>query len=140
MITIDASAIIKLVIKEKDSDIARKLFDYILEIGEPILAPDVILPEAINGIWKHLVLLKDISETQFNAAINNLIIIWNNLSVLRTDELLKEAIIIAKEQKIAFYDALYVAISISKDAPIFTFDQPVLDKCANIGLKAYNSI
>ncbi len=140
MITIDASAIIKLVIKEEDSDIARKLFDDIIEIGEPILAPDLILTEAINGIWKHLVLLKDISEAQFDTAINNLILIWNNLSLLRTDGLLSNAITIAKRQKIAFYDALYVAVSISNDAPFFTFDKPVLDKCTGIGLKVYNKI
>jgi predicted nucleic acid-binding protein len=138
MITIDASAIIKLVIKEKDSDIARKLFDDVLEVGEPILAPDLILTEAVNGIWKHLILLKDLSEKQFDIAIDNLIIILTNITLSRTDESLKEAIKIAKEQKIAFYDALYVAISISKDAPLFTFDKPVLDKCAGIGLKAYN--
>lgn len=140
MITIDASAIIKLVVDEDNSDVATKLFYNVTRIGEPILAPDVILPEAINGIWKHLILLKDINDTQFNAAVNSLIEIWNNLVVIRTDELLKESIAIAKEQRIAFYDALYVAISISRDAPIFTFDQPVLDKCAKIGLKAYNSI
>lgn len=138
MITIDASAIIKLVIKEENSDIAKKIFDNITEIGEPVLAPDIILAEAINGIWKHLVLLKDIGDAQFNTATNNLVTIWNNLSIIRTDELLKEAIKISKERKIAFYDALYVAISISKDAPLFTFDQPMLDKCVGTGLKAYN--
>jgi predicted nucleic acid-binding protein len=140
MITIDASAIIKLVVDENNSDIATKLFYDVTKIGEPILAPDIILPEAMNGLWKNLILLKNINDKQFDIAVGSLIEIWNNLVVIQTDTVLKEAVKLSREQKITFYDALYVAISISKDAPIFTFDQPVLDKCANIGLKAYNSI
>lgn len=140
MITIDASTMIKLVVDEENSDAAAKLFYNATGIGEPVLAPDIILPEAINGIWKHLVLLKDINDAQFNEAVTGLLEIWNNLVVIRTDMVLKEAIKIAKEQRIAFYDALYVATSISRDAPLFTFDRPVLDKCAGIGLKAYNSL
>lgn len=134
MITLDASAAIKLVIKERNSDIARKLFDEVTASGEPVVAPDIMLSEAVNGLWKHLILLKDITDAEFNTALNNLVIIWDNLMVIRTEEILRESAKISKDKRMAFYDAIYVAISLSKDIPLFTFDQPVIDRSVELGL------
>jgi predicted nucleic acid-binding protein len=134
MITLDASAAIKLVINERNSDRARKVFDRITASGEPILTPDIMLAEAVNGLWKHLVLLKDINVVEFHTAISNLAIIWSNLNIIRTEEMLEETAMISKDKKITFYDAFYVAISLSKDIPLLTFDQPIIDRSAELGL------
>lgn len=134
MITLDASAAIKLVIDENKSDIARKLFNEVTASGEPILVPDIMLSEAVNGLWKHLVLLKDITEVEFHTAINNLVLIWNNLIVVRTEEMLGDSAKIAKDKKMPFYDAFYVAICLSKDISLFTFDRPIIDRSVELGL------
>jgi predicted nucleic acid-binding protein len=134
MITLDASAAIKLVIDENGSDIARKLFNEVTASGEPILAPDIMLSESVNGLWKHLVLLKDITEVEFQTAINNLVLIWDNLIVIRTEEMLGDSARISKDKKMPFYDAFYVAICLSKDIPLFTFDQPIIDRSVELGL------
>ncbi len=134
MITLDASAAIKLVIKEEKSEAARKAFNIVTMSGEPILAPDVMLAEAVNGLWKHLTLLKDIDVTEFHTAVRNLAIIWGNLNVIRTEEMLDKAAEISKSKKISFYDALYVGISLSKDIPLFTFDQPIIDRSVDLGI------
>lgn len=134
MITLDASAAIKLVIDENKSDVARKLFGEVTASGEPILAPDIMLAEAVNGLWKHLVLLKDITEIEFHTAINNLTLIWDNLIVIRTDEVLEDSTRVSKDKKMPFYDAFYVAICLSKDIPLFTFDQPIIDRSVELGL------
>ena len=138
MITLDASAAIKLVIHEEYSDIAARLFYKATEMGEPIIAPDILLPETINVLWKHLILLKDINHRQFDIAVDSFRSIWDNLIVVSTNSVIKESIKIAKEQKIPFYDAVYVAISISEGAPLFTFDKDISVKCTNIGLKTYD--
>jgi predicted nucleic acid-binding protein len=139
MITLDASAAIKLIIHEENSDVAARLFYEATETGEPIVAPDILLPETMNVLWKHLVLLRDISSAQFDIAVDNFRAVWDNLVVISTNSVLKESIKVSKEQKISFYDAVYAAISISEDAPLFTFDKNITDKCMKIGLKSYNS-
>ncbi len=91
MITLDASAAIKLVIHEEYSDIAARLFYKATEIGEPIIAPDVLLPETINVLWKHLILLKDINHRQFDIAVDSFRSIWDNLIVVSTNSVIKES-------------------------------------------------
>jgi predicted nucleic acid-binding protein len=140
MITIDANAVIKLLIKEENSDVATRLFYDATALGEPMFAPEVLLPEVINGLWKHLTLLKDINESQFNLAVSNLMDIWNNLSIIKIESVLETAVKVAKTRKIDFYDALYVAISISEDAPLFTFDRQIRNKSVELGLRLYNNL
>lgn len=138
MITIDANSVIKLLIREGNSDTARKLFYEATALGEPLLAPDILLPEVVNGLWKHLILLKDINELQFSRATGNLIDIWDNLSIVKTEDMLEDAIKVAKTKKINFYDSVYIAISISQDAPLFTFDRPMREKAVELGIRLYN--
>ncbi len=139
MMTLDASAAIKLVIDEKGSEAVATLFDNATGRGESILAPDILIGEVINGLLTHMLRLKDINEPQFDSAMSSFMEIWNNITVIRTEAMLEYAIKIAKTQKIAIYDALYAAISIKEDAPILTFDEQLIKKCANTGLRRYGN-
>ena len=140
MITLDASAAIKLIIHEENSDIAARLFFTATETGEPIVAPDILLPETMNVLWKHLVLLKDISSAQFDIAVDNFKLIWDSLVVISTNSVLKDSIMISKEQKISFYDAVYAAISISEGAPLFTFDKNIIDNLEGLKVSTTNHL
>ena len=68
MITIDASAILKVIITENDSGLARAAFSKITEDGEPLLSPDIVFSEVMNGLWKHYALIKDINAKKLEMA------------------------------------------------------------------------
>src|SRR5208282_273981 len=112
MIVIDSSAVIKIVITEDDSNVARQAFSLITEKGEPLLAPDIIFSEVMNGLWKHNVLLKDINTRKLELAKSNFISLYGGLELSTQTELAEDAIKIAVAHRITFYDSLYAALSI----------------------------
>ena len=86
MIVLDASFLIKLVLEEKGSDIAEKLFkDWIIR-GEDIITVDTALSESFNALWKHYILLKDLDRSTLNEASKDLLTLWNKLSIIPNDE------------------------------------------------------
>jgi len=53
MITLDTSALIKLVLEEENSDVAREIYKKELAMRERILVPYLVLPESLNKKWKY---------------------------------------------------------------------------------------
>jgi len=135
MIIIDSSAVIKIVITEQDSNIARRAFSLITERGEPLLAPNIIFSEVMNGLWKHNVLLKDMNSRKLDLARASFASIYNNLELSSQTELGEDAIKLATNHRITFYDSLYVALSIKTRSPLFTFDNPLKNKAKEVGFE-----
>ncbi len=135
MIVIDSSAVIKIIITEKDSDLARHTFSLITQKGEPLLAPDIIFSEVMNGLWKHNVLLKDINSRKLDMAKSSFASIYGSLDLSSQPDLAEDAIKLAIENRITFYDSLYAALSIRLRSPLFTFDNPLKDKAGKIGFE-----
>ncbi len=134
MITIDASAIIKIIITEDDSAIARKVFSNVTEQGEPLLSPNIVLSEVMNGLWKHYTLRKDISLQHLEMARNNFNMIYNNLDISSQVDLAEDALNIAIKHKITVYDSLYASLSTKRGAPLFTFDKKLKTKAKEMKL------
>lgn len=135
MIVIDSSAVIKIIITEEDSNLARQVFSKITEQGEPMLAPNIIFSEVMNGLWKHNVLLKDINRRKLDLARSSFASIYNSLELSSQTELAQEAMKLATENRITFYDSLYVALSIKTRSQLFTFDKPLKNKAKETGLE-----
>ncbi len=135
MIVIDSSAVIKIVITEENSDLARQAFSLITERGEPLLAPNIIFSEVMNGLWKHNVLLKDINNRKLDLAKSSFASIYNNLELSSQIELAEEAIKLATSHKITFYDSLYVALNVKTRSPLFTFDNLLKGKAKEVGFE-----
>jgi predicted nucleic acid-binding protein len=138
MITIDASAIIKIIITEDDSDIARRSFSKITESGEPMLSPNIVLSEVLNGLWKHYVLRKDISMQHLELAKTGLDKIYSNMDISSQTDLAGDAFKIAINNRISIYDALYAALSIKMRAPLLTFDKLLKGKAREMGLELFD--
>ncbi|MDE1822760.1 MAG: type II toxin-antitoxin system VapC family toxin [Candidatus Micrarchaeota archaeon] len=134
MITLDASAAIKLVITEENSDKISNAFDSVTSRGEPILTVDIMLAESVNGLWKHLMVLKDIDENQFETAYKNLLALWNSTEIIPTEILIDKARQIAKRHMLTIYDSLYVSLSLLNNAPILSCDSAILEKSEKIGI------
>ena len=134
MITADASAIVKLIIDEQHSDLARQRMDLETEQNEPIYVPDTALAEVMNVIWKYST-LKNQKAIEPSAALADLFLLWNKLTVIRTGALAQTAMEIAVGNKITIYDALYAALSKVYGAPLLTFDRKLSNKASKIGIK-----
>jgi predicted nucleic acid-binding protein len=135
MIVADANALVKLFITENYSKEVSKIFDDLTSKNEPVLVPDIALPETISGLWKHPFIIKDINKVQFNNALKNLTSTWELLSVVRSKTVVKDAARIAVDYRISIYDALYVSLSLSRNAALLTFDGPVKEKREELGIK-----
>ncbi|EQD73291.1 nucleic acid-binding protein, contains PIN domain protein, partial [mine drainage metagenome] len=126
MITLDASALIKLVLEEENSSIARGIYKKELAMKERILVPYLALPESLNTLWKYHTLKKQLSDGKFESALNDLLYIFNKLDKVRESSVAKLASDIAHTQELTAYDSIYVAISRLNNAPLLTFDRQII--------------
>ncbi len=135
MIVLDASALVKLVVEEKDSENARKAYKKELAMRERILVPYLALPEALNSLWKYHTLRKELSDEKFESAMNDLLSIFNKLEKVQESSVARLASEIAHVHKLSVYDSIYVAISRVNNTPLLIFDEPVTGKAKELGVK-----
>jgi len=135
MIILDASALVKLVVQEENSDEARKIYKKELVMRERILVPCLALPESLNTIWKYHTLKKELTDEKFESALNDLISIFNKLEKVQETSIAKLASEIAHVHKLPIYDAIYVAISRLNGAPLLTFDVPIIKRSTELQIK-----
>ena len=135
MIILDANALVKLVIKEESSLKAEKEIEKAIENGEVLASPEIALAEALNAVWKHFSLVKDINRTELNDSTEKLLFIWNRITKLETQTLAQKAIGIAAENHLNAYDSLYVAACKSNNAPLLTFDSDIIKRAGDLDVK-----
>lgn len=128
MITLDASALVKLVIEEKDSEAARKIYKRELEGRERILVPYLILPEALNTLWKYHTLRKELSDKEFESALVDIISIFNKVEKVPESGIARPASEFAHSTKSSVYDSTYIVISRINNAPLLTFDGTIIKR------------
>lgn len=103
-LVIDASVAIKWFVSEPDSDLAER----ILTSSVRLVAPQLLLLEIANGLWKN-VLKKLISEDDATAALREAPSI---IEFLHADQsLAAQALAMAMELEHPFYDCLYIALA-----------------------------
>lgn len=131
---LDASAIVKLIINESESDFVRKKVVSEAKKSEPIYTPDIALAESLNVIWKYSSLKSQNNINQYKV-LSDLMLLWNTLTVVNTATLASLAMKIAVDNKITIYDALYAALSKLENAPLLTFDKYLKSKATDIEIK-----
>ncbi|QOJ79107.1 type II toxin-antitoxin system VapC family toxin [Infirmifilum lucidum] len=134
MILVDASFLVKVLLEEEGSDRAREVLRKALEAGERILTVDTALPEALNALWKHRVLLKDLDEGECRSAVGELTELWSRLDVIPSSDVARDAFEIAVRDGITVYGALYLAASILRNSSLATFDEVLREKALEHGV------
>ena len=76
MMVLDASALVKLVLEEDNSDVARAIYKRELSSGERIVVPYLVLSESLNTIWKYHTLRKELDDEEFGQVLNDLLSIF----------------------------------------------------------------
>lgn len=113
MIVADSSYIVEGLLREAS----------LLEV-DAIIAPDLALYEVVNTLWKHESRVKDIRDASLFLAPFIELIKSEQIRVIRPDEkLLRKTYLLAVEEKITVYDAIYIALSIDLGLELRTFDR-----------------
>ena len=117
---IDTSALAKYVITEEYSDLVRQIVSLHEASEIQLTAPDFLLVECANVLWKNALRTGDPIEDVI-AALNNLR--GTNIRLVPQEDLLEEALRIALNMEITVYDALYCALAQRENAEIITEDR-----------------
>jgi predicted nucleic acid-binding protein len=127
---VDASVALKWFLRESDSAAADFLLEKFLNDEIDLLAPDLILVEAANAIWKRVVVRKELSAEEASLIYRDFLTL--PLSLLPTGKLADDALQIALTQKHSVHDAMYCALAIRRRCAFVTADQTLANKLQSV--------
>jgi len=120
---VDASVAVKWVIPEVLSDQASSLRGR----ADRLLAPDLLLPEAANALWKKLA-RREITAREAAQAID--LLMASGLDLRPSGPLLARALTLAWRLRHPVYDCLYLALAQAEGATLITADHRLLARVA----------
>ncbi len=127
-LVVDASVAIKWFVEEVRSDAARA----VLDSGEPLIAPDLVVPEACNAAWKK-VRRGELSQEHGAAVARALPMSFDRL--IATAELASRAFSLGHRFDHPLYNCFYIALAEVESATLVTDDAQVLALAKRTGLK-----
>ena len=119
-VVLDASVLIKLFIEEPGSVEAVAA----VESAEQLLAPDLLLAESSNILWKR-VQRGELDATVADELLTD--ILQMQIQYTPTRDLVAVALRLAIETERTVYDALYLALAIQADAVLLTADERLVN-------------
>lgn len=129
---IDTSALVKYVLPEDHSDVAERLVSLHRIFTIQLIAPDYILIECANVLWKHV----RRNNIRIEDAVSGLRSLQNlHIRLVPQSELLEEALLLAAEINITVYDALFCVLARRENAPLITNDRPLVNRLAGTGIR-----
>lgn len=134
MIVVDASALFKLMIIENHSEFVTQIFYKETGAGEPIIIPDLAVSEVLNILWVDYNLKKTIDKDTFDMAVIKFDKIVENLDILPAKSLKDMALKLSVSKNISIYDSMYLASSVSRGAPLMSFDRKMCEKASELGV------
>ena len=134
MIVADASALVKLVVEEEHSALARQIFLKETSAGEPIEVPNLAVSEVLNALWVDYTKKRSIGKAAYDSAVANFGMIVEGLDIIAAKSLKDVALKIAVLKDVCVYDSMYVASSLLKGAPLLTFDGPMRNAASELGI------
>lgn len=130
---VDTSALVKYVLPEQDSSVAERLIALHRTGVVDLIAPQYILVESANVLWKQLQrrnLLSEEAAASF-AALRNL-----SIRLVPDAELVESALTIAADNGITVYDALFCALAVRESVPLITSDHALVRRVAGSAVHA----
>ena len=115
-LVVDASVALKWFVSEDGSDAAVGLLDS----GESLIAPELVLAEVCNAAWKSL-RRGQIDHAQFDEVATDLPQVFGRLVPLVW--LIRSAAALARNLDHPIYDCFYLALAEAENVPLITADR-----------------
>ncbi|PYT23497.1 MAG: hypothetical protein DMG57_31760 [Acidobacteria bacterium] len=125
---IDASVVAKWFLPEAHKDKAEKLLRDFLDEKVELTAPDLLVAEVGNTLWKRCTLLRDISSLQAAQSYDDFLALALPLSSSPT--VAATALKLATDERHKIYDMLYIALAEENACKFVTADETLLNKLA----------
>lgn len=123
---IDASVTVKWFIPEPESDRAASLLADYRARRAGLIAPDLLVAEVGNALWKRSVLRGEIAFSDAQAMYRDFIDL--GIPLRPSSALAERALAIAAEHRHSLYDALYVALALERKCELISADQTFVAK------------
>jgi predicted nucleic acid-binding protein len=127
---VDASVVLKWFLPEKDSGLADSLLEDFLNGDAELIAPDLILLETANALWKRVELRQELSATESSLIFRDLLTL--PLSLHGSGPLADRAFQFAIKHRHSVYDAVYCALAIERNCEFITADQTLANKVRGV--------
>ena len=111
---VDASVVIKWVVQEEGSDAAVRLIG-----GPTLIAPDLLIPECTNILWKKV---RRDELTRDEAMLSAELLMRADIELVPTRSLMPAALTLAIDLGHAAYDWTYLALAMQCDVTFVTAD------------------
>jgi predicted nucleic acid-binding protein len=121
---IDTSVALKWYVRESDSAIAKPL------LGLELAAPDIILVELANALWKK-VRKGEVESPQANEALAHFA---QTVKLVPSSILVDQALCLAVELLHPVYDCLFIVLSRELEVPLITSDKRLCRRAQAFGL------
>jgi predicted nucleic acid-binding protein len=118
---VDASIVVKLYVNEVHSSEANRFFSD----GHDLIAPDMMLAEFGNIIWKKVMLIGDLTQNEGRRIITAAQAL--PFDYYAANDLLADAFEIALATQRTVYDCLYVALAVSESCQFITDDRKLFN-------------
>ena len=130
-VVVDVSVAVKWIVAEENTSAAVALRDQWTADKTLLCAPDFLLIELHNILWKKLLrgLLSADDPLVAQGPTFGLTLNWSS-----SQPLLSIAFLLAIQYKITIYDALYAALAQSLGAPLYTADQTLISKLQGMSI------
>jgi predicted nucleic acid-binding protein len=115
---LDSSVIAAIFFREKSSEKAASAVE-----GYELLTVDLARAEVANVAWKRIILFNEDRELITRAMEMSMEFIETSCEIIPTSELVKESFQMALQEKISFYDALFVSAAIREEVSLLTLDK-----------------
>jgi predicted nucleic acid-binding protein len=134
-IVVDASVIVALYVDEPSSAPARAALRHSMEAGDELHAPDLLLVECANALWKR-VGRGDLEREAAMAAIGALSTLEDLNRHPLDERLVPPALSLALAHSLTAYDAVYAALAVQLGGTVITVDSRFAERAATAGLPA----
>jgi predicted nucleic acid-binding protein len=127
---VDASVVLKWFLPEPDSAAADFLLEQFLNDEVELLAPDLMLVETANALWKRAVIRKELSANEVRLIYNDLLTL--PLSLAPSGAIADRAFQLALNHNHSVYDALYCALAMERHCDFVTADRALANKLKGV--------
>lgn len=132
-IVVDASVMVALYVDEPLSTSARAALLRSREAGDDLHAPDLLLVECANALWKR-VGRGELDRDSAMAAINALSILEDLDRHPLDEQLVPPALSLAMAHSLTAYDAVYAALAVQLGGTVISGDNRFVERASRAGL------